>query len=140
MSSVDVTNVLVKAIEGGQHELIICNFANADMVGHTGDFAAAVQAIEAIDLALGRIIQALRSVGGEMLLTADHGNAEQMRDPINDQPHTAHTSNLVPLVYVGRQGELLEGGALCDIAPTLLYILGLKQPQEMTGRTLLKLA
>ncbi len=139
MSSVEVTDILVKAIEGGQHELIICNYANSDMVGHTGDFTAAVLAIEAIDRALGRIIQALKSMGGEMLLTADHGNAEQMRDPESGQPHTAHTSNLVPLVYFGRQGELIEGGALCDIAPTLLYIMGLEQPKEMTGRSLLKL-
>ncbi len=139
MSSVEVTDVLVKAIVNGQHELIVCNYANPDMVGHTGDFDAAVQAIEAIDKALGRILQALKSVRGEMLLTADHGNAEQMLDPASGQPHTAHSCNLVPLVYVGRDGQLMEGGALCDIAPTLLYILGLEQPEEMTGRSLLKL-
>ncbi len=140
MSSVEVTDVLVHAIENGQHELIVCNYANPDMVGHTGDFDAAVLAIEAIDKALGRIARALRSVGGEMIVTADHGNAEQMRDPINGQPHTAHSNNLVPLLYMGRKGRLMEGGALCDIAPTLLYILGLKQPEEMTGRSLLELA
>ncbi len=140
MSSVEVTDNLVRAIEGGEHELIICNYANPDMVGHTGEFDAAVQAIEAIDKALGRIVAALHSVAGEMLITADHGNAEQMYDPNTGQPHTAHSTNQVPLVYVGREGELLEDGALCDIAPTLLHILGLEQPVEMSGRNLLKLS
>jgi len=140
MSSEEVTDILVRVIDDRRHELIICNYANPDMVGHTGDFAAAVQAIEAIDLALGRIIKVLKLVGGELLLTADHGNADQMRDKVSGQPHTAHSNNPVPLVYVGRKGQFLEGGALCDIAPTLLYILGLEQPKEMTGRSLLKLA
>lgn len=139
MSSVAVTDALVQAIEGGEHELIICNYANPDMVGHTGNFAAAVQAIEAIDKALGRIISALKSVAGEMLITADHGNAEHMYDLNTGQPHTAHSNNPVPLVYVGRPAELMEDGALCDIAPTLLYILGLEPPAEMSGRSLLKL-
>jgi len=139
MSSVEVTDTLVRAIEGGEFELIICNYANPDMVGHTGNFEAAVQAVGAIDKALGRIMQALRSVAGEMLITADHGNAEYMFDPDTGQPHTAHSNNPVPLVYVGREAELQEDGALCDIAPTLLYMLGLEQPAEMTGRTLLKL-
>ena len=140
MSAPQVTNTLVKAIGCGKYELIICNYANPDMVGHTGDFDATVEAIEAIDTALGKIAQALKSVGGELLLTADHGNAEQMRDPKTNQPHTAHTNNPVPLVYIGREGRLLDNGALCDIAPTLLYMLGLEQPAEMTGRTLLNLA
>jgi 2,3-bisphosphoglycerate-independent phosphoglycerate mutase len=139
MSSVEVTDALVEAIEGEEFDLIVCNYANPDMVGHTGDFAAAVQAIEAIDRALGRIIQAVNSRQGELLLTADHGNADQMRDPESGQPHTAHSSNPVPLIYMGRAGELAQGGALCDIAPTLLTILGLEQPQEMTGRSLLNL-
>ncbi len=140
MSSVEVTDLLVRAIDDRQHEFIVCNYANPDMVGHTGDFAATVQAIEAIDTALGRILEALKGVGGELLLTADHGNADQMRDSKNGQPYTAHSNNPVPLVYVGRKGRLMDGGALCDIAPTLLYILGLEQPKEMTGRSLLKLA
>jgi 2,3-bisphosphoglycerate-independent phosphoglycerate mutase len=139
MSSVEVTNSLVEAIEGGGFDLIVCNYANPDMVGHTGDFAAAVQAIEAIDKALGRILKALKSAQGELLLTADHGNADQMRDLENGQPHTAHSNNPVPLIYIGRDGELAQGGALCDIAPTLLTILGLDQPKEMTGRSLLTL-
>ncbi len=140
MSSVEVTDNLVQAIEAGTHELIICNYANPDMVGHTGNYEAAVKAIGAIDNALGRIVKALKSVGGEMLITADHGNAEHMHDADTGQPHTAHSNNPVPLVYVGRPGELLEDGALCDIAPTLLYMLGLEQPAEMSGRTLLKLS
>ena len=140
MSSVEVTDALVEAIEGGEFDLIVCNYANPDMVGHTGDFDAAVQAIEAIDRALGRILKALTTAGGELLLTADHGNADQMRDPDNGQPHTAHSNNPVPLVYVGRPGELAGGGALCDIAPTLLTIFGLEKPKEMTGRSLLNLA
>jgi 2,3-bisphosphoglycerate-independent phosphoglycerate mutase len=140
MSAVGVTDALVAAIESNQFGLIVCNYANPDMVGHTGNFAAAVLAIEAIDEALGSILQALQSVGGELLLTADHGNADQMRDDTNGQPHTAHSNNPAPLVYVGREGGLMEGGALCDIAPTLLDILGLEKPGEMTGRSLLKLA
>ncbi len=140
MSAPLLTKVLIEAIGSGNYELIICNFANADMVGHTGDFDAAVLAIEAIDESLGKIVQALKAVGGELLLTADHGNAEQMRDPITKQPHTAHSNNPVPLIYIGREGQLSGDGALCDIAPTLMYMLGLEQPAEMTGRSLLKLA
>jgi len=133
MSSVAVTDNLVQVIEGGAHELIICNYANPDMVGHTGTLDAAVQEIGALDKALGRIVQALKSVGGEMLITADHGNAEHMHDTDTGQPHTAHSNNPVPLVYIGRPGQLLEDGALCDIAPTLLYMFGLEQPAEMSG-------
>lgn len=140
MSAPLLTKVLVEGIGSGNYELIICNFANPDMVGHTGDFDATVQAIETIDESLGMIVQALKSAGGELLLTADHGNAEQMCDPITKQPQTAHSSNLVPLIYVGRKGQLMEDGALCDIAPTLLHILGLEQPAEMTGRSLLQFA
>ncbi len=140
MSAPQLTKILLEAIGSGNYELIICNFANADMVGHTGDFDATVQAIETIDDSLGKIVQALKMVGGELLLTADHGNAEQMRDPITKQPHTAHSNNRVPLIYIGRKGQLSGDGALCDIAPTLMYMLGLEQPVEMTGRSLLKLA
>ncbi len=106
----------MEAIASGEFDLIVCNYANPDMVGHTGDFDAAVQAIEAIDRALADS-RGNESAGGELLLTADHGNADQMRDPESGQPHTAHSNNPVPLVYVGRDGELAEGGALCDIAP-----------------------
>jgi 2,3-bisphosphoglycerate-independent phosphoglycerate mutase len=110
------------------------------MVGHTGVIPAAIQAVETIDNALQQITDAINSVGGKMLITADHGNIEQMRDPETHQPHTAHTTNLVPLVYVGGEGELASGGCLSDIAPTMLAILGVAQPAEMTGKSLLKAA
>jgi 2,3-bisphosphoglycerate-independent phosphoglycerate mutase len=138
MSAPEVTDRLVEAIEGGRFHAIICNYANGDMVGHTGNMEAAVQAIEALDLALGRIVGALRRCGGQMLITADHGNAEQMRDEQTGQAHTAHTTNRVPLIYVGhRRAAFADNGALCDVAPTLLRIMGLPQPAEMTGRALL---
>lgn len=138
MSAYEVTDKLVEAIGSRVYDTVICNYANGDMVGHTGNFDAAVQAIEVLDKCIGRVVEATREVGGELLITADHGNAEQMRDPEIGQPHTAHTTNLVPLIYVGRQADsLVENGALCDIAPTLLQIMGLPQPTEMTGRSLL---
>jgi 2,3-bisphosphoglycerate-independent phosphoglycerate mutase len=136
MSAPEVTDKLVAAIESGGYDAIICNFANPDMVGHTGIYEAAVEAIETIDRCLGRIMDALRRSGGELLITADHGNAEQMVDRVSGQPHTAHTNNPVPLIYVGRQALLHEQGALCDIAPTMLQIMGLEQPPEMSGRSL----
>ena len=111
------------------------------MVGHTGNFEAAVKAIEFPDACLGRVAEAVLEVGGEMLITADHGNAEQMSDPLVGQPHTAHTTNAVPLIYVGDAApSLMENGALCDVAPTLLQIMGLPQPAAMTGRSLLQAA
>jgi 2,3-bisphosphoglycerate-independent phosphoglycerate mutase len=138
MSAPQVTDQLVDAIRGGKYDVIICNYANPDMVGHTGNFEAAVKAIEAIDTCLGRIIDALQAVGGEALITADHGNAEQMRGKNTGQAHTAHTSNLVPFVYVGRPAHL-EEGVLADVVPTLLDIIGLKPPEEMTGHSLVEL-
>jgi 2,3-bisphosphoglycerate-independent phosphoglycerate mutase len=138
MSAQPVTDALVEAILGQRHDVIICNYANADMVGHTGDLEAAVKAIETIDHCLRRVVEALHQVGGELLITADHGNAEQMLDPEAHQAHTAHTRNPVPLVYVGeRAAELQQGGALCDVAPTLLSLMGLPQPREMQGRSLI---
>jgi 2,3-bisphosphoglycerate-independent phosphoglycerate mutase len=134
-----VTDHLVEAIESGKYDVIICNYANPDMVGHTGNFDAAVKAIEALDGCLARIEQALQKTGGEMLITADHGNAEKMRGDDTGQAHTAHTSNLVPLVYVGRPGQLNSNGALCDIAPTMLSLMRLPQPSEMSGRSLVEL-
>lgn len=137
MSAPEVTDRLVEAIQGGSYDAIICNYANGDMVGHTGKCEAAVQAIEVLDECVGRVVDATLAAGGELLITADHGNAEQMRDPEIDQPYTAHTTNLVPLIYVGRQADtLLENGALCDVAPTLLQMMGLSQPPEMSGRSL----
>ena len=138
MNAPEVTDHLVSAIESGAYDSIICNYANADMVGHTGDFQAAVKAIETIDQCLCRVLASLRRVGGELLITADHGNAEQMQDPEIQQPHTAHTRNPVPLVYFGRPAEMLKNGALCDIAPSLLKVMGLPIPAEMTGHSLIR--
>ena len=138
MSAHEVTDRLVEAIRSKRFDVIICNYANGDMVGHTGNYEAAVKAIEVLDGCLGRVTDAVLQVGGEMLITADHGNAEQMLDPKAQQVHTAHTLNPVPLIYVGKAAPaLMENGALCDVAPTLLQIMGLSQPQAMTGRSLL---
>lgn len=140
MSAPELTDRLVEAIKSKRYDAIICNFANPDMVGHTGDFAATVKAIEVISESLEKIVDALESVGGEALITADHGNAECMFDIDTQQPHTAHTTNLVPVVYVGRKATpTTEAGVLYDIAPTLIYLMGLKQPEEMTGRPLFRL-
>lgn len=140
MSAPELTDKLVAAIQSNQYDLIICNYANPDMVGHTGNFAAAVKAIECIDECLGRIQTALHSVNGEMIITADHGNAECMYDEQTQQPHTAHTSDLVPFVYVGRKAIMTQtAGTLADVAPTLLYLMGLNPPIEMTGQILLQL-
>jgi 2,3-bisphosphoglycerate-independent phosphoglycerate mutase len=138
MSAPKVADEIVKAIQSGKYEVIICNFANADMVGHTGNVDAAIKAIEAIDAALGRILDAALAVGGELLITADHGNAEEMFDPKTGQQHTAHTTNPVPLIYVGRPAVIAGGGALQDIAPTMLHVMGLPIPNEMTGHPLVE--
>ena len=138
MSAPEVTERLEQAIGSGDYELIIANYANPDMVGHTGDLDAAIQAVECIDQVLGRLEMAVQDAGGAMLVTADHGNSEKMRDAETGQAHTAHTTNLVPLVHVGPAGLAFDGdGALADIAPTLLGLLGLEAPAEMTGRNLL---
>jgi len=138
MSAYEVTAKLVEAIESRQYDVIICNYANPDMVGHTGDLQAAIKAIETVDDCLGRVVEAQLQRGGEVLITADHGNAEFMRDPQTGQAHTAHTLNLVPLVYIGRRhARLADTGALEDISPTLLKMMGLPQPQEMTGEALI---
>jgi len=139
MSAPEVTDNLVMAIESGVYDIIICNYANADMVGHTGKFAAAVKAIEVIDKALGRVYEALQKAGGEMLITADHGNAELMLNDETGQPYTAHTTNLVPLLYVGRPAQMAEHGALSDIAPSILYLMNIEIPPEMTGTPLIEL-
>lgn len=138
MSAFEVTDKLEGAIRSGRYDAIICNYANADMVGHTGNLEAATLAIEAIDGCLGRVISAMRARGGEVLITADHGNAEMMEDHTSHQAHTAHTTNLVPFVYVGRNAKIAETGALEDVAPTLLKMMGLPQPPEMTGRPLIE--
>ncbi|MDT8879049.1 2,3-bisphosphoglycerate-independent phosphoglycerate mutase [Halomonas saccharevitans] len=139
MSAVEVTDRLVEAIEGGQHDLIVCNYANGDMVGHTGQFDAAVKAIEAVDACVGRVVEAIQRVSGACLITADHGNAEQMVHPETGAPQTAHTTFDVPLIYVGpRTVRLLDDGRLCDIAPTLLTLMDQPVPEEMTGRVLIE--
>ena len=140
MSAEEVTDRLVAAIGSGRYDLIVCNYANPDMVGHTGNLEAAVRAIETIDRCLDRVQQALRVAGGEMLVTADHGNAERMRNPETEQAHTAHTTNPVPLVYVGRDAHMRDSGALSDVAPSLLYMMGIAPPREMTGRPLMAFA
>jgi 2,3-bisphosphoglycerate-independent phosphoglycerate mutase len=138
MSCPELTDKLVAAIESGAFDAIVCNIANPDMVGHTGILAAAIKAAEAVDVAIGKVAEAVQRVGGALLVTADHGNLELMRDPDTGQPHTSHTVGPVPLVYVGpRHAALRAGGALRDIAPTLLDLLGLPQPAEMSGHSLL---
>jgi len=138
MSAPEVTLKLIEAIESNQFDTIICNYANCDMVGHTGDYEAAMLAVEAVDACLKRVLASLARVGGQALITADHGNVEMMFDEVSNQPHTQHTTLPVPLVYVGRPGVKLDvGGSLADIAPTLLALMDMKQPAEMTGRSLL---
>ncbi|MGI9276018.1 MAG: 2,3-bisphosphoglycerate-independent phosphoglycerate mutase [Endozoicomonas sp.] len=137
MSAPEVTEKLVAEIKSGRHDLIVCNFANCDMVGHTGVFDAAVKAVEAVDESIGKVIAALKETGGQCLITADHGNAEQMVDPETGGIHTAHTCELVPLVYAGPQDIKLNDGILSDLAPTLLKLMDIPQPEEMTGKSLL---
>lgn len=137
MSLPEVSAQLCAAIRARRHRLIVCNIANGDMVGHTGSIAAARAAVQAIDTALAEIVAALDEVGAEMLLTADHGNAEDLLDESSGQPHTQHTTNPVPLIYVGPRSVRLASGALRDVAPTMLELLGLSIPVEMTGRSLL---
>ncbi len=136
MSAYEVTDKLTEAIRSRRYDAIICNFANGDMVGHTGKLAAATRAIEVLDECIGRAVAAMQEIGGEVLITADHGNAETMLDTATRQAHTAHTLNVVPLLYVGRQAKIADGGALQDVAPTLLAMMGLPQPPEMTGKPL----
>ncbi len=138
MSCPELTDKLVAAIASGKYDFIVCNIANPDMVGHTGDEAAAIKAAEAVDVALGRLVEAIRAAGGEMLITADHGNLEQMVDD-NGVPHTQHTVGPVPLVYVGRKATL-HHGALRDLAPSVLALMDLPQPPEMSGHSLVEFA
>ena len=137
MSAFELTDKLRQAIESKQYNAIICNYANGDMVGHTGNLAAAIKAVEALDTCIGRVVVAAQKVGAEVIITADHGNAEMMMDYNANQNHTQHTVNLVPLIYVGRKANIAKTGALSDIAPTLLAMMGLPQPVEMTGQSLL---
>ena len=137
MSAGEVTDHLVEAI-GARYDLIVVNYANPDMVGHTGDLQAAMRACEAVDDGLGRVLAALEAVGGAMIVTADHGNCETMVDPVTGGPHTAHTTNPVPVIlFGGPEGAGLRDGILADLAPSLLQLMGLPKPDEMTGRSLL---
>ena len=139
MNSTLLTDKLVEAIESEQYDVIICNYPNGDMVGHSGVFEAAVKACEAVDTCIGRVVKALEKVGGEALITADHGNIEQLFDKKTRQPHRGHTTELVPLVYLGNRYQFKEKvGTLADVAPTLLYLLGIDKPKDMTGECLLE--
>jgi len=138
MSAPEVTAEVVKQIQAGKYDLIVLNYANCDMVGHTGVFEAAVKAVEAVDHGLGRVLEALKEAGGVALITADHGNAEQMRDYETGEPHTAHTTNLVPIwLFNAPENYTLRSGILADIAPSLLDLMNLPQPEEMTGESLI---
>ena len=140
MSAYEVAEKAAERIRSGKYDLMILNFANPDMVGHTGVLEAAVKAVEAVDACVGTVVDAIREVGGEVIITADHGNAELMIDPKTGSPFTAHTTNIVPCILVSERyktAKLREGGILADLAPTLLDLMGLEQPKEMTGKSLL---
>jgi 2,3-bisphosphoglycerate-independent phosphoglycerate mutase len=140
MSAYELTDKLVAAIESRQYQAIICNYANGDMVGHTGNLQAAIKAVETLDACVGKVVAAAQKSGAEVIITADHGNAESMFDHDSAQAHTQHTTNLVPFIYVGRSGKVNVDGALSDIAPTLLTLMGLPKPVEMTGESLIVLS
>ena len=138
MSAPEVTDKLVAAIESGKYDVLVVNYANGDMVGHTGVFDAAVKAVEALDVCVDRVEKAVRAAGGDMLITADHGNCEQMQDYESGQVHTQHTTEHVPLIYVGEQDvQVRTGGRLSDVAPTILSLMDMAIPEDMTGRNLL---
>lgn len=143
MSAQAVTDRMVESIYSLKYDAIICNFANPDMVGHTGNFEAAVKAIETVDSCIDRVVAAAQSIGGEVLITADHGNAELMRSVATKMdrgvPHTSHTTNPVPLIYIGRPATMVKSGSLTDLTPTMLHLMGLEIPEEMTGTSLVKL-
>jgi 2,3-bisphosphoglycerate-independent phosphoglycerate mutase len=138
MSAPEVTEHLVAAIRSGRYGLVVVNFANPDMVGHTGVLAAAIAAVEEVDRDLGAVLKAVEDAGGAIIVTADHGNCEVMVDPVTGAPHTAHTLNPVPVILVGGPaGATLRDGRLADLAPTLLDLMGVAPPPEMTGRSLI---
>jgi 2,3-bisphosphoglycerate-independent phosphoglycerate mutase len=140
MSAPGIADALVEDVSNGRHHVVICNFANADMVGHTGRVDATIGAIETLDGCLGRIVPAIRAAGGTAIITSDHGNAEQMWDDELKAPHTAHTSNPVPVILCSdaHAGRALRDGTLRDVAPTMLSLLGIPQASEMTGATLIQ--
>jgi 2,3-bisphosphoglycerate-independent phosphoglycerate mutase len=137
MSAEGITEEVIRQIESGEFDVFIMNYANADMVGHTGHLDATIKAVEVLDECLGLVVEAIRSRGGAVIITADHGNAEQMIDPVTGQIFTAHTTNPVPLILIDDyRGKLREGGSLRDVAPTMLGLLGLPKPPQMTGQDL----
>ncbi|HMB75570.1 MAG TPA: alkaline phosphatase family protein, partial [Kiloniellaceae bacterium] len=142
MSAYEVTDKLVEAIVNGGYDLIVCNLANGDMVGHSGNLKAAIAAVEALDRCIGRLSDAVKAAGGVMIVTADHGNCEEMRDPTSGQAHTAHTMNKVPFLLVNGPSDVvaLSDGALSDIAPSLLDLMGVDKPAAMTGASLVRRA
>jgi 2,3-bisphosphoglycerate-independent phosphoglycerate mutase len=137
MSAYEVTEKVVDAIDNEKYDCIILNYANPDMVGHTGNLEAAIKAIETIDKCVGEVVKAIEKQNGVLLITADHGNAEQMIDYTTGEPHTAHTTNPVPLILVGMENVKLKQGKLADLAPTMLQIMGLEKPKEMTGESII---
>jgi 2,3-bisphosphoglycerate-independent phosphoglycerate mutase len=138
MSAPGVTDVLVNALKKGEHDFILCNFANGDMVGHTGSIPATIKAVETVDQCMARVVKTAQEAGARLLVTADHGNCEMMIDPETGGPHTAHTTSPVPFVVVDERGAspLRKGGSLRDVGPTVMRLLGLEQPAEMTGKDL----
>ena len=138
MNAPIVAQNIVDAVENSRFDVIMCNFANGDMVGHTGVFEAAVKAVETLDVCVGQIVAAVQKAGGEVLITADHGNCENMFDHAHHQAHTQHTTQPVPFIYVGRPASIKAGGALKDIAPSMLAMLGIAAPSEMTGQSLIE--
>ena len=141
MSAAAGGDAVVRAIESDKFDFVLVNFANPDMIGHTGVMSAAITAVETVDVAVGKLVAAARAKGGAVFITADHGNCELMKDPVTGQPHTAHTTNPVPFLYVNdadRSATIKPGGRICDVAPTMLALLGLPQPAAMTGHSLLK--
>jgi 2,3-bisphosphoglycerate-independent phosphoglycerate mutase len=137
MSAAELTDRAVEAIDSGKYDLIVLNFANPDMVGHTGDLQAAIKAVETVDIGLGRIVAALKRQGGALIVTADHGNCELMKDPETGGPHTAHTTNPVPVVVMSAFHGAVHDGSLADLAPTILDLMGIPIPREMTGHSIL---
>ena len=138
MSAYEVTDKAVELIGSGKYDVMILNFANCDMVGHTGVLEAAEKAVKTVDACVDRVVKAVLATGGQVLITADHGNADMMIDPTTGEPFTAHTTNPVPFVAVtGEREELREGGCLADLAPTMLELMGLPKPAEMTGESLI---
>ena len=138
MSAPEVCEKVVERIKSGNYDVIVLNFANCDMVGHTGVFDAAVKAVETVDTCVGKVVDAINFMGGVALITADHGNADQMVDYETHNPFTAHTTNVVPLILIGANDKKLKNGRLADLAPTMLDLMGLDKPSEMTGESLIE--